>query len=484
MKKLKILPSVLMLVLCVGVLAVGVFAITPTTNTISGSITINATNAPVSITVYKDTYGGEVLGTIDPVRTEGTLNLNQKVIEFLIEDANNAGEVEPIVLVVEFSTTSSAHLVVDTETIESFNGQTESGAKLENLVSVTKLHEYELTDEQTGLACFTSGSNYVVTCVFRLGELVEENVTVAFDLSFNICKASNYEGDGINGVDYLYFGEYPQSEVNVENLELSDTGEVFNAYDSALGNKIYSDEAGNRYVEIVGAYESGEYYLSGGEPNVAKTEKTKYFLIEPLKWRFYERYENFAVIMCDQVVAFCPYDQDSEFNNQNIDYSISDLRNFLTDNFYNSAFTNLNKQLIVSNTSVINCEDMVFTFDSNEVAMYALDAVGSTYSATRMFKCSNYAEATGVWTYGLDVVEEYYVVEQYYDSVYDYYVNGAELSADEANAIIEYLENNEASFFNLRDGCVEYEGCIFAGDSGSMDLYNGCLPALNIRFDY
>ena len=54
MKKLKLLPTVLMLVLCVGVLAIGVFAITPTKNTISGTITINSANTPVSIQLLVD----------------------------------------------------------------------------------------------------------------------------------------------------------------------------------------------------------------------------------------------------------------------------------------------------------------------------------------------------------------------------------------------------------------------------------------------
>lgn len=52
MKKLKILPTVLMLVLCVGILAVGVFALTPTKNTISGTITVNSSNPEVLISVY------------------------------------------------------------------------------------------------------------------------------------------------------------------------------------------------------------------------------------------------------------------------------------------------------------------------------------------------------------------------------------------------------------------------------------------------
>lgn len=56
MKKLKLLPSVLMLVLCIAVLGLGVYAATPATNVITGQITVNAANAEVEITGYIDLY--------------------------------------------------------------------------------------------------------------------------------------------------------------------------------------------------------------------------------------------------------------------------------------------------------------------------------------------------------------------------------------------------------------------------------------------
>lgn len=52
MKRLKLIPSVLMLVLCVGMLAVGIYAIKPLTNTISGTINISAGSASLQISAY------------------------------------------------------------------------------------------------------------------------------------------------------------------------------------------------------------------------------------------------------------------------------------------------------------------------------------------------------------------------------------------------------------------------------------------------
>ena len=64
MKKLKILPSLLMLVLCFGVLAVGIYALTPTQNAISGTITVNTANSPVKIQTYLGTTLKETFNTV------------------------------------------------------------------------------------------------------------------------------------------------------------------------------------------------------------------------------------------------------------------------------------------------------------------------------------------------------------------------------------------------------------------------------------
>ena len=78
MKKIKILPSILMLIACVAILGVGVFAIAPTQNTISGSITINASNTPVSIELFID---GVSQGPAETVRSGKTFDVGSLVWE-------------------------------------------------------------------------------------------------------------------------------------------------------------------------------------------------------------------------------------------------------------------------------------------------------------------------------------------------------------------------------------------------------------------
>ncbi len=93
MKKFKLLPTVLMLVLCVGVLAVGVFAITPTKNTISGTITINASNEEVEITGYIDG-----VQKLDPTPSRAGVPWNVSELKFNLDNANNYWEVEDIII--------------------------------------------------------------------------------------------------------------------------------------------------------------------------------------------------------------------------------------------------------------------------------------------------------------------------------------------------------------------------------------------------
>ena len=117
MKKLKILPSILMLVLCVGVLAVGVFAITPTKNQIMGSITINAINPGMEITPYKltlDKDGNETareeLGENLPIISRAGIDIPLGNLSFNTENANVASDVADIVIAFSVKNTSSEAL--------------------------------------------------------------------------------------------------------------------------------------------------------------------------------------------------------------------------------------------------------------------------------------------------------------------------------------------------------------------------------------
>ncbi|MBQ9786060.1 MAG: hypothetical protein IJW25_01180, partial [Clostridia bacterium] len=117
MKKFKYLPSVLMLVLCLAVLAVGIYAIKPTQNTIEGTITIGATNPHVVITAYKtaalnedgtEATANKLVGPLD-ARAGAKLEIADS-LEFDIEKANTKEDVDDLVIVLKIENKSNKDL--------------------------------------------------------------------------------------------------------------------------------------------------------------------------------------------------------------------------------------------------------------------------------------------------------------------------------------------------------------------------------------
>ena len=427
-----------MLVLCIGVLAVGIYAIKPSTNLVTGTITINATNEPVTISVYKDSVATANL--LDSKLSRAGVTLNVGTLSFDLDEANTLADVDPITLIVVFSTESTENLVIDTQTVESFDGVAEDDSVVKNMVSSTKFHSYTKTDDATGLACFSAGNDYQITITLKLAEFSMQKLDVTLNYNFDIYKASEYTGDGINGVDYLYFGTFPQSEATLTS-GLTDTGEVYNSYENQ-GNKIFVDDSGNRYVQIVNAYETNyadDYH---------ETTKTKYYLIEPLKWRILKQTDGTALLMCDTMVENVCYQSnyvqdggnyyvkgedgnpkpnpDTEATDDYIyanNYKYSDLREYLTNTFYNSAFSNLQKQLIqlteVDNSAettdsstneyaCVNTEDYVFALSYVDLLTedYGFSNVTSDL-ASRILYATNYAGSTGAVYYDVQYWIDY-----------------------------------------------------------------------------
>lgn len=97
MKKIKLLPSVLMLVLCIGVLGLGVYAATPATNTITGQITVNSANAQVEISAYVggDHWQYEQVLTTKTTRTGYKWNIPNSVMSFDLNEYEDISEVVP-----------------------------------------------------------------------------------------------------------------------------------------------------------------------------------------------------------------------------------------------------------------------------------------------------------------------------------------------------------------------------------------------------
>ena len=205
-----------------------------------------------------------------------------------------------------------------------------------------------------------------------------------------------YTRDG----EYVYFGEYPQS-LKADDVNVAETADV---------DGYYAGDDGCRYVKVTASpYEDG-YTFSNGK-SVTEGE-VYYFKLEPIRWRILAEVEDgrSVFIMCEGIIDCAAYDAD----NLN-DYKNSDVRAWLNNQFYNTAFDTLQRELIITVT-VDNSADSTgylpnpYVCEDTEDKLFLLslkEATEPTYSfssstaendADRQMWVSDYSRAIGVWT--------------------------------------------------------------------------------------
>lgn len=197
MKKLKFLPAILMLVLCTGILAVGVLALGPTENYVDGQITVGVSNPAVDISVYHVPTGTTVENAISNLsnRVDGPktarygvkLVLDKEKLVINVDGANTPSEVKPMVIAFvlenksseklgayflkgELDSTGKATTVNIRETI-SLAGTPETGSNVADFATAT-FSEYT--------AIPAGGSSYV-TMSIQLEKFTEVPLTINFE---------------------------------------------------------------------------------------------------------------------------------------------------------------------------------------------------------------------------------------------------------------------------------------------------------------
>lgn len=172
--------------------------------------------------------------------------------------------------------------------------------------------------------------------------------------------------------DKVYFGTYPQTAVS--------SSDVINALNTKAGALPTSEEPGlwtdyqyyanNQkggvmwYVDLIykGEMYRGVYFaqLRPNNPrDEALADKTfmdehgysansvAWFKYEPIAWSVVSESDGALLIVCDMVIDSQSYDYDGSFYNG---YENSTIRAWLNENFYNTAFNDLQKELILTTT--------------------------------------------------------------------------------------------------------------------------------------
>ncbi|MBQ9786014.1 MAG: hypothetical protein IJW25_00940, partial [Clostridia bacterium] len=116
MKKFKYLPTIIIMVLCIAIIGVGIYAINLTQNKVVGSLTIGASNPAVNLTVYYVPDGttaenavlndANKIGTTKTARYGVELDLTDDRLNFKMSNINSLSEVKPKNIAIKIENTS------------------------------------------------------------------------------------------------------------------------------------------------------------------------------------------------------------------------------------------------------------------------------------------------------------------------------------------------------------------------------------------
>ncbi|MBO5304263.1 MAG: InlB B-repeat-containing protein, partial [Clostridia bacterium] len=141
------------------------------------------------------------------------------------------------------------------------------------------------------------------------------------------CTVCETAVHAVNGLcrhgDYVYFGSYPQT-IKEDDVTITTT----------TNDKGYYLGSDNEwYAKVTASPYESNYTFSTGTTVTSGT--VYYFKVEPIRWRILTESNGKAFILCDSVVDTHIYDDSS--NN----YANSEIRAWLNDTFYDTAFSTL-----------------------------------------------------------------------------------------------------------------------------------------------
>ncbi len=237
---------------------------------------------------------------------------------------------------------------------------------------------------------------------------------------------------------YIYFGMYPQT-IKADNVTVNQTPDANGYYTGSDGEKYVKSVVSNNFtVSEEYAYNQGYFDASNG--TTMQVGQEYYFKLEKLKWRILEEKDGKALIICDTIVSGITYQPNytlgRDGNNYATDgpqsttilvdsvdnkkvyannYIYSGLRKFLIEDFYNTAFSSKQKNIInkttVDNSAATsvgtpsmfifrNTEDYVFALSYKDMynTSYGFNASLSVSDVNRCWIATDYAKSTYVKT--------------------------------------------------------------------------------------
>lgn len=192
----------------------------------------------------------------------------------------------------------------------------------------------------------------------------------------------------------VQYGFYPQSYVKDEELIKS-----LNELNESDNNWYYYEDS--YYVKEISKVYKGDSYSFNDNTSIVNGDEY-WFKCEPITWDVLcnenGNYTLVSSLLLDVGVYYNNY-ENRTINEKNIyanDYEYSDIREWINNEFFNSAFRLNNKNIV--NTSINNNEDKVYLLSYqdyiNEDYGFSLD---SNVSKTREVQVTDYAKVKGAW---------------------------------------------------------------------------------------
>ena len=208
---------------------------------------------------------------------------------------------------------------------------------------------------------------------------------------------------------YILFGQYPQA-IKAADVSIISTTPDTDGY--------YLGSDGERYAKVVADPNESGYTFSNNSS--VTSGNTYYFKVEPIRWRILSESDGNAFILCDSIIANHYYHHthlSPTIDGQTVyanNYANSDIRAWLNDEFYNTAFGDL-QQALIQTTEVDNsaastgnssnryaCEntfDKVFLLSYREVITieYGFESSFTYNDTARRMLMSDFSRATGAY---------------------------------------------------------------------------------------
>lgn len=369
--RVKLVSAIIAMILMLGVMLTGILAAQQQTLTMTGSVTFNIADKSLyvkQVRIKQDNNSDpQVVSDFLPGYINGEFDMN--IGEFTGVNSNTLGS---FALYFDIINATDIQWAIKNVTL-SEQLQTEnvsvsySGVIEVNELTDTDSDGYKNFDPATKEADGTliliitapnSSSINLSGITITLDEYVEETVYERVDED----GTPNPEGE------YILFGYYPQT-IKSSDVEITSTTDSRGYYLGSDG-EYYAALSANPYNK--------SYTFSDGTTITRGT--TYYFKVEPLLWRILtEDYngQGTALVVSDKIIDAMAYQSNYTYSNGYYvtgyegeiyanNYEYSEVRAFLTGEFYNTAFTEAQKS-IIQLTTVDNSLDSTLNYGGQYV---------------------------------------------------------------------------------------------------------------------